>query len=89
MHHPELIRISDVCAQTGRKKTSIYNLIGKNLFPKPLRFGPRMARWPRHEVDGVLAAMIRGASDDEIRELVVELAEQRATFGASTLANAQ
>lgn len=85
MSQPHLCRIGDVCTRAGRKKSSIYQAIQRGEFPAPIKRGPRMALWPQHEVDAVLAAEIRGAGEEELRELVGELAAQRATFNANSL----
>lgn len=72
-----LLRTPDVCAVTGMARPTLYEAMAKGLFPRPIKLGEKSSAWPASECNAVLAARIRGASDDEIRALVVELTEAR------------
>ncbi|MFZ2493468.1 MAG: AlpA family phage regulatory protein [Thermoanaerobaculia bacterium] len=48
----------------------LYMRIGERLFPAPIRLGVRMVAWRYSEVVAVNEARLRGATDDELRELV-------------------
>ena len=51
--------------------------MAKGLFPRPIKLGEKSSAWPASECNAVLAARIRGATEDEIRALVVELTAAR------------
>ena len=46
-----LIRIKEVEAKTGLKKSMVYSLISKNEFPKSIKIGERAVAWISREVD--------------------------------------
>ncbi len=71
-------RLPGVCATTGLGRATIYDFVQRGLLPPALRIGSKLAFWPVDEIDRVMAARIRGASDAEIRELVAEIVAARA-----------
>jgi prophage regulatory protein len=58
-------------------RSTIYLRIAGRLFSRPISLGPRMVGWPSVEVDALIAARIRGISDDELRALVAKLEAAR------------
>jgi prophage regulatory protein len=78
---PTLSRLPAVLAARGICKTAHYDDIKRGLFPHPIKIGRRASAWPDHEVAAMNQARIAGKSDDEIRQLVVELEAAR-TVGA-------
>ena len=72
-----LMRTPDVCAVTGMARPTLYEAMAKGLFPRPIKLGEKSSAWPASECNAVLAARIRGASEDQIRALVVELTAAR------------
>lgn len=73
-----ILRLPETKAETGfRSNTSIYNEINKGLFPRPVKIGSRASGWPDYEVRAVCAARIAGQSEEEIRELVNRLHDER------------
>lgn len=72
-----LLRLADTCAVTGMAGPTLYEAIRKGLFVSPIKVTGKSSAWPVSEVNAVLAARIRGADDDEIRALVVELTALR------------
>jgi predicted DNA-binding transcriptional regulator AlpA len=40
-HNATVLRLPDVIAKTGLSRTTIYNRISLNEFPKPIKLGPR------------------------------------------------
>ncbi len=74
-----LLRTPEVCAVTGYARPTLYEAMAKGLFPRPIKLGEKSSAWPCRDVDAMCAARIRGASDDELRTLVIELTESRAT----------
>lgn len=77
-----LLRLKPTLAKCGRGRTAFYDDIGKGLFVKPIRAGERASAWPAHEVDAIIAARIRGASPEAIKQLVTKLHTDRQTFEA-------
>jgi len=50
-------------------------------YPQPVKIGERSSAWPDYEVDAIIAAIIRGESEEQIKELVKNLVESRKTLG--------
>lgn len=75
---PRLLRMAEVTARLGVGRNAIYNYIKKSDFPKPVRVGPRVSRWPENEVDAWLARRARGLSapSEDAREGVKERFEK-------------
>ena len=76
-----VLRLPTVLERTGYSRSRLYARISDGLFPRPIALGPRVAAWPEHEVDAVIAAHIREVTDAELARLVTEIHAQRATFG--------
>jgi prophage regulatory protein len=51
-------RLPAVKAQTGLSRSTIYDLIRANRFPRQIRVGPRAVGWLASEIDAYLAAQI-------------------------------
>lgn len=71
------IRLPAALKQLAMSKTTLYLKISNGTFPPPVKFGPRFSAWPQYEVDEVVEALMRQASDDELRSLVSRLLELR------------
>jgi len=76
-----LLRRPAVEAATGKSRSTLYREIARNLFPKPVQIGDERVAWPAHEVAAINQARIAGKSDDEIKQIVVQLEAAR-TVGA-------
>lgn len=72
-----LARLPGVSDMTGLSRSSIYDLIQRELFPAPVKVGPKLAVWPKTDVSAWCAAQIAGKSPDEIKALVAALMEAR------------
>jgi prophage regulatory protein len=72
-----LLRQPDVRKKYPLGRTRLYENIANGLFPKPVRLGARAVAWPNSEVDAVIAALIAGSTEDEIRALVQRLQAAR------------
>tara|TARA_R110001583_G_scaffold87190_3_gene227840 strand:- start:2661 stop:2879 length:219 start_codon:yes stop_codon:yes gene_type:complete len=46
-----IIRLSEVIANTGLSRSTIYRFISEDLFPKPCPLGDRAVGWVKSEVD--------------------------------------
>lgn len=54
-----LLRLPDVEARTGLKKSAIYAGMKAGTFPQCLKLGPRASAWPSSEIDSWIAERIR------------------------------
>jgi prophage regulatory protein len=75
-----IVRIKYVMEESGHPRSTLYLRISQGLFTKPISLGSRAVGWPEHEIDTINAARIAGMSNDEIRELVIELEATRKTL---------
>jgi prophage regulatory protein len=48
---PHFLRIASVVRVTGLGRSTIYRLISADMFPCPVRLGPRAVAWRRSDVD--------------------------------------
>lgn len=62
---------------TGYSRSTIYRNIQRGLFTKPVQIGGERVAWPSNEIAALNQARIAGKSDDEIKQLVVELEAAR------------
>ena len=53
-----ILRRKQVEARTGLSRTTIYDLIRANRFPRQVRVGPRAVGWVESEIDDYLAAQV-------------------------------
>lgn len=56
-----LLRLPDVEARTGLKKSAIYAGVKDKSFPEPCKLGPRAVAWPASAIDAWIAGKIAGA----------------------------
>jgi len=68
-----LVRLPSVIALTGMGRATIYDFMQRGLFVHPVKLGPKLAAWPRGEIDRINAARIAGKNPDEIKALVSSL----------------
>lgn len=55
----KMLRLAEVEARTGLRKSQIYRLIAEGTFPKSVAISTRARRWPEHEIDAWLQARMR------------------------------
>jgi len=72
-----ILRLPEVKTLSGLSRSTIYLRTHGGLFPKPILLGPRMVGWRESEIAALNAARIRGATDAEIRSLVLKLEAAR------------
>ena len=48
---PHFLRIASVVRVTGLGRSTIYRLMSADMFPYPVRLGPRAVAWRRSDVD--------------------------------------
>ncbi len=76
-----LLRTPEVLTWYPKGKSAFYVDVRDGLFPAPVRLGLRSVAWPASEVEAIVQARVRGASDVEVRALVEELHAKRLTAG--------
>jgi len=72
-----LIRRPEVQDRTSLSKTAIYDRIHQGTFPPPVPIGSNSVAWATDEIDYIIAAMIAGKSEDDLREIVTALKARR------------
>ncbi|MBI5780740.1 MAG: AlpA family phage regulatory protein [Rhodocyclales bacterium] len=73
----QLLRLPAVLAATGLTRSTLYFHIKQRLMTSPVKLGERASAWPAHEIEAINKARIAGLPDDQIRELVAQLEQQR------------
>jgi prophage regulatory protein len=70
-------RKHEVLARLNLSKSSFHNRINQGLWVPPISLGDRAVGFLKHETDQILASYVRGASNDEIKTLVITLVAAR------------
>lgn len=78
----KIIRRPDVLNMIGWSKSTLYNRINEGLFIEPISLGVRCVGYPYDEVQQIINNMIAGKSQDEIRQLVADLTNNRKNLAA-------
>lgn len=73
----QILRLPKVIENTGLARSTIYLRIEQGLLPKPVSLGGKAVGWPATEISQINAARIAGKSNEEIKNLVDELENQR------------
>jgi len=73
-----LLRRPVVEQATGNSRSTIYRNIQKGLLTSPVQIGGDRVAWPQNEIVALNQARIAGKSDEEIKQLVIELEAARA-----------
>ena len=68
-----LLRISDVAAEIGGSASLVRKRIRAGLWVRPISIAHSMSVIPAGEVDALKAAIVGGATDDQVRALVARL----------------
>lgn len=68
---PEVLEL--ICLSTS----SLERQIKQNFLPPPFSLGCRSVGWFEHEIISVIKARAAGKSDDEVKELVLNLVKLR------------
>jgi hypothetical protein len=58
-----------------------YNEIADGVMTRPIRISPNCSVWPEYELDVLDAAILAGATRDELRKIVVRLHAEREANG--------
>ena len=76
MAYLTLERLPAVLARRSDGRSSLYADINLGRWTPPIRMG-RASAWPEHETQALLRARIAGASDEQLKQLVRDLLEER------------
>lgn len=76
-HFSQIIRRPEVLQMTGWSKSTLYNRINEGLFVEPISLGVRSVGFSHDEVQQIINYMIAGKSQDELRQLVIDLVTNR------------
>lgn len=63
--------------KTGHARSTVYLMVDRGLLPKAVKISERASAWPESEIDAINKARIAGKSEADIRQLVVNLEQQR------------
>jgi prophage regulatory protein len=77
MNHPKIVRRPYVLELLQVSRSCLYKKIEQGLWPKPINLGARAVAWLSTENEQLLDAMIAGQSQEEIKQLVKTLEENR------------
>ena len=71
------LSIKEVLRRKGGGRSSLYAEINEGRFPKPLKLGERRIGWPEHEIEALLRFLLRGVNQNEIKNFIRILEENR------------
>lgn len=80
MYHPKLTRRPEVLELLKISRSNLYQKIDQGLWPAPIQLGARAVAWISTENEQILAAMIQGKTQEEIKHLVKSIVEARSQF---------
>lgn len=80
-----ILRITAVKTETGYPTSTLYEKIRDGLFVRPVRIGARAVGFDSSEVKAIIAARVAGYTDEQLRELVIQLHAKRATLAPLTI----
>ena len=75
--HTKIVRRPEVLNLLQISQSALHDRIRKGIWPAPISLGARAVGWIYSENNQVLEAMIAGWSEEEIKQLVKSLMEQR------------
>tara|TARA_B110000438_G_C15814928_1_gene651505 strand:+ start:183 stop:605 length:423 start_codon:yes stop_codon:yes gene_type:complete len=73
----KLIKKTEVLALVGFSKSTLHVRINNGLMPPSVPLGERAVAFVQHEIQVVLAAQVAGRSDEDIKQLVIDLVTLR------------
>jgi len=76
----KMLRISDLCEIMNLSRSSIYRKIQQCLIPPPVKYS-HGSRWPDFEIIEILNALISGQNQEQIKQLVFQIVENRRSTG--------
>jgi len=76
--HVNFLRLPAVLERRRVCKSTHYNDVAAGRFTRPVRISARCSAWPESEVNALMAAMVAGHGDSQLRTLVNQLEAKRA-----------
>lgn len=76
-HHITILKLSEVIELTRRSKTTLWQDCKDGIFPPSIKLGHKSVGYIEYEVQTVLHARAIGLTDNQVREVVSQLVEQR------------
>ena len=67
-HAPRLLRLPDVVARVGLRRSRIYDLIAEGDFPQPVSLSERAVGWYEHEITQWCASRPRAKIGQRARD---------------------
>ena len=64
----EILRIDRVSQVTGLPKKSIYNLMNKGAFPRPIKLAAKAVGWPSSDIEAWIEARIAASRAEQQAE---------------------
>ena len=80
MNYPKIVRRPEVLELLQISRSNLYSKIEQGLWPKPIQLGARAVAWLSNENEQVLAAIIAGQSQEELKQIVKTLEEARKQY---------
>ena len=74
---PQIMRLQQVIELLRTSRSTVYKQVNKGTFPKPISMGDRAVAWVTSEVNEVINARIKGFTDKQLQQLIVELKTKR------------
>lgn len=71
------LRLPELLSRRSTSSSATYRHIAAGILPPPVKLGPNTSGWPEHEIEAVDRARLGGASEDEVRKLVLALVKAR------------
>jgi len=76
------LRLPTILNRYELRRSTLYHYIALGLWVRPVSLGPGVVVWPAHEVESIIEARMRGASDAGIKEIVEKLHAARLSNSA-------
>lgn len=75
----QFLRVRDVADRTARSQSQLYKEISRGLFPKPMNIGTgrTMSAWQESEIERMMKAIVRGATNAELETVARQIEQDR------------
>lgn len=72
-----ILRRPEVALRIGIKPHTTHSFIARGILTKPISVGLRARGWPSTDIDAIVKARCAGATEDQIKALVIKLTDSR------------
>lgn len=73
----QMLTAQDVIATLRCGRSTFYKKISDGVWPPPVKMGERISRWPRNEVESMIAIHVGGGSLQAIKDRVKQIVNAR------------